>query len=140
MLLQPVTTNRPANSSEEPRNEPACDHDKLPLRDSTNAGTGRMRLTSEQVLGIRRAVERTLGNGVSVWVFGSRADDGAKGGDIDLYVEFAGTPAEILDRELRLYAALRRELGEQRVDLVVHRRGTPMRPIDLEARRQAVRL
>jgi hypothetical protein len=41
---------------------------------------------------------------------------------------------------MKFYAALQRELGEQRIDLVVHRRGSPLRPIDLEARRHGVRL
>ncbi len=75
-----------------------------------------------------------------MWLFGSRADDAARGGDIDLYVEFAGSPAETLQREMRLYAALQRELGEQRIDIVTHRLGSPLRPIDIEARRNGVRL
>jgi hypothetical protein len=49
-----------------------------------------------------------------------------------------GNPAEALERELTFYAALQRELGEQRIDIVVHRRGSALRPIDREALRTGV--
>jgi predicted nucleotidyltransferase len=99
-----------------------------------------MRLTEEQRAAMRAVIRRVLGDDARVWVFGSRVDDGAKGGDIDLYVELDASPADALDQELQLYAALQRALGEQRIDLVVHRQGRPLRPIDAEARRTGVPL
>lgn len=99
-----------------------------------------MRLTNQQRLQIRHAAARLLGEQAEVWLFGSRVDDTARGGDIDLYVELDGDAAEVLERQLRFYASLQRELGEQRIDIVVHRRGTPLRPIDREALRHGVRL
>lgn len=99
-----------------------------------------MRLTDQQRSRIRLAAARSLGEQAKVWLFGSRVDDAARGGDIDLYVELDGEPADILERQLRFYASLQRELGEQRIDVVVHRRGTPLRPIDHEARAHGIRL
>lgn len=99
-----------------------------------------MRLTPQQRLRIRRAADRVLGPGVELRLFGSRADDDGRGGDIDLFVELEGEPAEVLERELKFYAALQRELGEQRIDIVVHRLGTELRPIDHEALRRGIRL
>ncbi|MCU0833417.1 MAG: nucleotidyltransferase domain-containing protein [Chromatiaceae bacterium] len=99
-----------------------------------------MRLTEDQRAIIRDAVQRTLGNGARVWLFGSRVDDEAKGGDIDLYVEVEGSASDALERQIQLYAALQRALGMQRIDVVVHRQGEPKRPIDVEARRTGVRL
>jgi predicted nucleotidyltransferase len=99
-----------------------------------------MRITSEQRQQIRRAAARTLGETATVRLFGSRLDDAARGGDLDLFVELDGDPADLLERELRFYAALQRELGEQRIDIVVHRRGSPLRPIDREALAQGVEL
>lgn len=99
-----------------------------------------MRLTDQQRFRIRSAAARVLGQTAEVWLFGSRVDDDARGGDIDLYVELEGEPADILERQLRFYASLQRELGEQRIDVVVHRRGTPLRPIDREARRHGIPL
>ncbi len=97
-----------------------------------------MRLTTEQRLQIRRAAASTLGEGATVRLFGSRLDDTARGGDLDLFVELDGEPAELLERELKFYAALQRELGEQRIDIVVHRKGAALRPIDCEALRRGV--
>lgn len=99
-----------------------------------------MRLTDEQQTIIREEVTRTFGPDARVKLFGSRVDDAARGGDIDLYIEADGTPDELLNQELRLYVALQRRLGERRVDIVVHPRGAPHRPIDTHADRTGVAL
>ena len=99
-----------------------------------------MRLTPSQIQAIRQAAGEAFGATVGVWLFGSRTDDNARGGDLDLYIETEGLPADTLRTELQFYAALQRRLGEQRVDIVVHRLGTPMRPIDTVARQSGVRL
>lgn len=99
-----------------------------------------MRLTDEQRKIIRAEVARIFGDDAVVRLFGSRVDDAGRGGDIDLYIEAQGSPRELLDRELRLYARLMRLLGERRVDIVVHPRGRSPRPIDEHARRTGVRL
>ena len=99
-----------------------------------------MRLTDQQRASIRAAVAHTLGDGAQVWLFGSRVDDQARGGDIDLYIELDASPGDALEQQMELYAALQRALGEQRIDLVVHRQGAPRRPIDDEARRTGVPL
>ncbi|WP_019611789.1 nucleotidyltransferase domain-containing protein [Thioalkalivibrio sp. AKL7] len=99
-----------------------------------------MRLTDEQQTIIREEVGRAFGPDARVKLFGSRVDDAARGGDIDLYIEADGTPDELLDQELRLYVALQRQLGERRVDIVVHPRGAPHRPIDTHADRTGVAL
>lgn len=46
-----------------------------------------MRITDSQREVILREVASILGPGASVWLFGSRASDTARGGDIDLYME-----------------------------------------------------
>lgn len=99
-----------------------------------------MRLTDLQRTIISEEAQRHFGGGVSVLLFGSRVRDEMRGGDIDLYIEADGSVEEMLDRELKFYAALQRRLGEQRIDIVVHRRGTSLRPIDLEARRTGIPL
>jgi predicted nucleotidyltransferase len=99
-----------------------------------------MRLTPKQIASVRRAVAEIFGDDGEVWLFGSRVDDAERGGDIDLYIESDGTPAEILDRELRLYARLQAELGEQKMDLVVRSRDRPDRAIDRQAKQTGTRL
>jgi predicted nucleotidyltransferase len=92
-----------------------------------------MRLTDVQKTVIREEVQRHFGAAARVLLFGSRVHDDARGGDIDLYIEAEGDIDQTLAQELSLYAALQRRLGEQRIDLVVHRAGSPLRPIDRAA-------
>lgn len=99
-----------------------------------------MRLTDTQRTIIREETQRHFGAGARALLFGSRVRDDALGGDIDLHVETEASAEEALERELKLYAALQRRLGEQRIDIVVHRRDSPIRAIDAEARRTGVEL
>ena len=46
-----------------------------------------MRLSQYQQAVIRTTVAAVFGAGAGVWLFGSRADDGKKGGDIDVVIE-----------------------------------------------------
>lgn len=99
-----------------------------------------MRLSGEQREAIRGEAQRVFGDDAEVRLFGSRVDDQARGGDIDLHIEAVGTPGELLDRELRLRARLARRLGERRIDVVLHGRGQDLRSIDRHARETGVRL
>jgi len=99
-----------------------------------------MRLSPDQARIVREEVARTFGPDAEVRLFGSRTDDTARGGDIDLYIEADGEPHALLDRELRLHARLMRRLGERRIDIIVHPRGRPPRPIDDHARRTGIPL
>jgi predicted nucleotidyltransferase len=85
-------------------------------------------------------VQRHFGENACALLFGSRIRDDALGGDIDLYIEAEGSVEDMLDRELKFYAALQRRLGEQRIDTLVRRRGASLRPIDIDARKTGVPL
>lgn len=79
-----------------------------------------MRLTAAEIAIIRSLVQAQLGPDSRIWLFGSRLDDRARGGDIDLYIE----PAARLSGNLfllreRLRRDLEREL-HQSVDLVIN--------------------
>jgi len=56
-----------------------------------------MRLTKQQIQTITQTVSRLAGTGASVYLFGSRLNDQAKGGDIDLFIE-SDTPLSIIHR------------------------------------------
>jgi predicted nucleotidyltransferase len=45
-----------------------------------------MRLTSEQVSAIRQCVTQLATPSARVWLFGSRVNDAARGGDVDLMI------------------------------------------------------
>jgi predicted nucleotidyltransferase len=55
-----------------------------------------------------------------VWLFGSRADDSKKGGDIDI-----GILSEKIDfaEKLGIKTALFEKIGEQKIDLIISKTG-----------------
>jgi predicted nucleotidyltransferase len=79
-----------------------------------------MRLSAADIAIIRSLVRERFGADARIWLFGSRLDDGARGGDIDLYVE----PVGLQDENLFLTRqALRRQLERRLhrpVDLLVN--------------------
>lgn len=85
-----------------------------------------MRLHEEQRRLIVDTSRRMLGDAVHVTLFGSRVDDRAKGGDVDLYVEVSSSPG--LWEQARLAAALEQGLGLP-VDLVVRSPKEPEGPL-----------
>lgn len=99
-----------------------------------------MRLSEPDARRIRRAVSDIFGPQARVRLFGSRVDDAARGGDIDLFVEAAAPASDRLEKTLQLEARLLRELGERRVDVVVHDPDMPLQPIHEEALQQGVAL
>ena len=61
-----------------------------------------------------------------MWLFGSRVDDGKKGGDIDLLVRPSAAAADQpFAKKVKMLSLLERELGERKIDLVVEQPGDP---------------
>ena len=76
-----------------------------------------MRLTDQQRHIIREAGLRHFG--VIPRVFGSRLNDNQRGGDIDLFIPGPWSAEESVPRRMRFCAELRRELGDQKIDVLV---------------------
>ncbi len=99
-----------------------------------------MRLTAEQVAIIKEATAEVFGDEVGVRLFGSRLEDDARGGDIDLLVE---SPLEIegkMDKMLTLTARLQLRLGDQPIDILVVDPSTPLNPVHRHAMQTGQRL
>ena len=89
-----------------------------------------MRLTPQEADRIRETAESHFGPGTVVRLFGSRADDKRRGGDIDLHI-VAGDPDRVrLEDEIRFRVALEAAIGEQRVDVLLRRAADRDLPID----------
>jgi predicted nucleotidyltransferase len=100
-----------------------------------------MRLTPHQRQTIEQTLRRHFGPGARILLFGSRTDDRARGGDIDLYVEpDFGDPDRIVDAQLGALAELHQALGEQKIDLVVRRPGAELLPIHRVAKTSGIPL
>ena len=98
-----------------------------------------MRLDAQELTAIRSAARRAFGPGAVVRLFGSRVDDARKGGDIDLHVEVEAGLDECRARAHSHISELPR-IEQQRIDLVFHRRGDPLRGIDVIAHRDGIPL
>jgi predicted nucleotidyltransferase len=98
---------------------------------------GGVRLSAAQAATIRAAAAETFGSDVTVRLFGSRAHDEKRGGDIDLHVE-ANPATATVGHEIRFRAALWRALDEDQLDVVLMPRGAEPRWIDRAALREGV--
>lgn len=96
-----------------------------------------MRLTQEQMQKIVQTVSRLTGSGGEVFLFGSRLDDRARGGDIDLLVE-TDTPLTLIGRA-QIKLALESDLGLP-VDIIAQTRNAVPTPFQTIARARAIRL
>jgi predicted nucleotidyltransferase len=80
-----------------------------------------MRLTTQERVAIADAARDTLAPGSRVCLFGSRVDDQARGGDIDLLVELPAPTAAVdtVARRQAFVARLYRLIGERRIDVLM---------------------
>ena len=98
-----------------------------------------MRLTAEEVAAIKVSAREAFGDDAIVRLFGSRTDDRGRGGDIDLHIE-VNPGGQDLERAADFRWFLFGRIEEQKVDLVFHVRGRPLRAIDHIAMAEGVTL
>ncbi len=80
-----------------------------------------MRLSTFQVKVIKNTLGQVFGQSAQIYLFGSRVDDQKKGGDIDLFVDTKENIPyqEFLSKTLHAVGLIQRQIGEQKIDLVV---------------------
>lgn len=91
-----------------------------------------MRISEESARKAVEAISAEYGD-AAVWLFGSRADDQQRGGDVDIFVE---TDAHDALSRIKCKAALT-DIFDLKVDLIV---GTGDQPIHRIAKASGVRL
>ncbi len=74
-----------------------------------------MRITPKEKEAILNSI-LTIDPEAKVWLFGSRADDSKKGGDIDLSIE---SKAIGFKEKQRIRLKIEEQIGEQKIDLTV---------------------
>ena len=93
-----------------------------------------MRLSAKEHSAIREAIHAADGD-ASIYLFGSRVDEAARGGDIDLLV--LSSKIDLMAK-LRILAWLHEQLGERKIDLVVY--ADASRPFPRMVMEEGVRL
>ena len=96
-----------------------------------------MRLTKQQTEVITQTVTRLVGIGTAIYLFGSRLNDQAKGGDIDLFIE-SDTQLSLIHRA-QIKMELESQLGLP-VDIVSKSRGAVATPFQIIAQSQSIKL
>jgi len=95
-----------------------------------------MRLTTHQTEFIRQLVTQVLGASAQVRVFGSRLDDSAKGGDLDLFLELyedIDNPAMLA---AKLSAKVSRRMNGRKIDVLISAPNLKPLPIHEVAHRE----
>ncbi|MEQ1601172.1 MAG: nucleotidyltransferase domain-containing protein [Methylophilaceae bacterium] len=84
-----------------------------------------MRLSLQQRNVICENAKINFGEASHVWLFGSRVDDKKAGGDIDLYIEPQQQDSKkLVDAKLLFLMSLHRQIGDQKIDVVIKRSNT----------------
>lgn len=99
-----------------------------------------MRLTEFQRATIKAAVFNVIDTDSRIWLFGSRADDTKRGGDIDLLIETENVLPNRVAALCRLEGRLVTGLGDRKIDILLKDAHTPEASIHRAARQQGVLL
>ncbi len=102
--------------------------------------TSPMRLTQAQQQAIKTASIAAFGDDVEVIVFGSRTDDDARGGDVDVMIKAFGPVTDPALKTARLAAQLSRLMDGRKVDVILQSEGLARLPIHNVAERTGVSL
>ncbi len=99
-----------------------------------------MRLTTQQIDGIREIVQRLAGEQAELRLFGSRLDDSARGGDVDIFVELPNPVTEPAWLAARIGGEVSRLMHGRKVDVLLAAPNLKNLPIHDIARQQGQRL
>ena len=98
-----------------------------------------MRLLNNDIKAIKQTFLEVFKQG-NIFLFGSRVDDGLKGGDIDLYVVPASilNKKEALDKKINFLVKLKSLIGDQKIDVIISK--DKNRLIEQEAMNTGIKL
>ena len=99
-----------------------------------------MRIPPNYQKTITETAAKVFGERTSVWLFGSRLDDTAKGGDVDLLIKLESPTADKAVLGARYNALLQMKLGLQKFDILVIDPSTALKHIHQQALSKGVRL
>lgn len=99
-----------------------------------------MRLSQQSRQTIHDTVQEVFGRDANVKLFGSRLNDAARGGDIDLLIALPAITADVERKSLQLVAKLQMRIGDQPIDVLVIDPQTLLQSIHEQALRTGITL
>jgi len=84
-----------------------------------------VRITEKQRNIIENTAFRHFGSEVRVYLFGSRARDDKKGGDIDLLLEQVSDDDASTTKKISFLTDLKKSLGDRKIDVILKSPSTP---------------
>ncbi len=99
-----------------------------------------MRLSPDQIASIRQTVLQLAGGSAHVWLFGSRAHDHQRGGDVDLLLELDEAIEEPALLSAMVSARISRGMHGRKVDVLIKAPNLKHLPIHTVALAEGVRL
>lgn len=95
-----------------------------------------MRISTTQQTQIRRIIHQALGDDVDIRVFGSRLDDTAKGGDLDLLIKSTNNLERPAATSAQIAAKISRLMHGRKVDVLLQAPNLQTAPIHRIAEQQ----
>ena len=99
-----------------------------------------MRLSDDQIRAIKQITHQIAGETAHIWVFGSRLDDTAFGGDLDLLLDLAETIEHPALIAAQLSAKISRMMLGRKVDVLISAPNLKHLPIHDIAFKEGIRL
>ena len=80
-----------------------------------------MRLQNSEIEAIKKVTRELFGEKSNVILFGSRTDDTKKGGDIDLFIQCAGTftHQELYHMKIMFLVRVKEIIGNRKMDVMI---------------------
>lgn len=97
-----------------------------------------VRLSAKEIEITRATVSRLFGDSTCIRIFGSRAREDEKGGDIDILIETERQLPDRVARACQLASELQMQLGDQKIDVIIIDPETREQPIHQIARQTGV--
>lgn len=79
-----------------------------------------IRLSASEIDAISCSFKKKFQKEDHLWLFGSRANPSARGGDIDLYIETTLDEDVAIDQKIRFVTELYYKIGDQKIDIILN--------------------